>query len=99
MPGQEYTTSTGATGCPAKPYPPWLRDAPAKPYSSGYAPVTSTKTADYTVWQFGCHHALGSPSFNFQQRDWYLPDSKILIVDEYSTPGLAQILAAATWAG
>jgi hypothetical protein len=99
VPGQEYTTSTGATGCPAKPATSWLRDAPARPYSSGYAPVTSTRTADYTVWQFGCYHAVGAPSFYFQQRDWYLPDSKFLIVDEYSTPGLAQILATATWAG
>jgi len=99
VPGQEYTTSTGATGCPAKPATSWLRDAPVRPYSSGYAPVTSTRTADYTVWQFGCYHAAGAPSFYFQQRDWYLPDSRILIVDEYATPGLAQILATATWAG
>jgi hypothetical protein len=99
VPGQFYTTSTGATGCPAEPTGVWLRDAPAQPLSSGYAPVTATRTADYTVWQFGCQHAVGSISFYFQQRDWYLPDSRILIVDEYSTPGLAQILAAATWAG
>jgi hypothetical protein len=97
VPGQEYTTSTGATGCPAKPTASWWRDAPAVPSSTGYAPVTSTKTADYTVWQFGCYHGAGTPKFYFQQRDWYLPDSKILIIDEYATPGLAQILAAATW--
>jgi hypothetical protein len=97
-PGQEYTATTRAGGCPGK-YRPWLREVPAKLYSSGYAPVTSTRTADYTVWQFGCHHAAGAPSFYFQQRDWYLPDSRILIVDEYSIPGLAHILATATWAG
>lgn len=33
----------------------------------------------------------------FQQRDWYLPVSKVLIVDEYSIPTLPQVLAAATW--
>jgi hypothetical protein len=99
VPGQEYTTSTGATGCPAKPHPGWLRDAAARPASSGYAPVTSTRTADYTVWRLGCYDAAGTPSVFFQQRDWYLPDSRILIVDEYSIPGLAQILATATWAG
>jgi hypothetical protein len=99
VPGQDYTTSTRATGCPAKRYPNWLRDTPAKLFSSGYAPVTSTRIADYTVWRFGCSHAAGAPSFHFQQRDWYLPESRILIVDEYSVPGLAQILASATWAG
>jgi hypothetical protein len=44
-------------------------------------------------------HAAGVVSYFFQQRDWYLPVEKILIMDEYSTPGLGQILAAATWAG
>jgi hypothetical protein len=72
---------------------------PSKPYYSGYSAVTSTRTADYTVWQFGCETAgpASTPVFYFQQRDWYLPVSNILIVDEYSTPGLAQILATATW--
>jgi hypothetical protein len=52
------------------------------------------------VWQLGCRlgsNGIRPPSFYFQQRDWYLPVSRILIVDEYSTPGLAQILATATW--
>jgi hypothetical protein len=100
VPGQEYTISTGALGCPAKPYPNWLRDAVTQPLSTGYAPVAATRTADYTVWQIGCSDGAGAaPGSYFQQRDWYLPGSRILIVDEYSTPGLARILATATWAG
>jgi hypothetical protein len=100
-PGLVYTRSTGATGCPARPTTTgWFRDIPTTPYSSGYAPVTAAKTADYTVWQVGCMlDDRPPPALYFQQRDWYLPDSDILIIDEYSTPGLAQILAAATWAG
>jgi len=94
-----YTTSTGATGCPGRPASLWLRTTPSKPYYSGYAPVTSTKTAYYTVWELGCVPAgsTSKPSLYFQQRDWYLPESNILIVDEYATPGLAQILATAIW--
>ena len=99
-PGSVYTRSTGATGCPARPTTGWFRDIPATPYSSGYAPVTAARTADYTVWQVGClPDDRPPPAFYFQQRDWYLPDSDILIIDEYATPGLAQILATATWAG
>jgi hypothetical protein len=104
MPGTFFwTTSTGATGCPGKPLTPtsWLRTPTTiGPLSNGYAPVTAAKTADYTVWRFGCYNAPRAPPvFYFQQRDWYLPVSRILIVDEYATPGLAQILATATWAG
>lgn len=100
VPSQFWVPSSGATGCPAKSGTSWLRDAPTQPYSSGHAPVTRAKTGGLHRLQFGCDHAIHEPpSCHFQQRDWYLPESKILIVDEYSTPGLAQILAAATWAG
>jgi hypothetical protein len=99
--GLVFTMSTGGTGCPARATNAgWFRETPGTRLSSGYAPVTTAKTADYTVWQIGClpdDHP--PPAFYFQQRDWYLPESDILIVDEYSTPGLAQILATATWAG
>jgi hypothetical protein len=91
-----YTTSTGVTGCPDEPYE-WLRVGTDKPYYSGYAPVTTSKTADYTVWQFSCRSVGGKSGAAFQQRDWYLPMSKILIVDEYSIPGLSEVLATGTW--
>lgn len=96
-----WTTSAVATHCPGEIHLSWLRrPTSARPLSSGYAPVTAAKTADYTVWRFGCYKGLqGPPEFFFKQRDWYLPVSRILVVDEYDTPHLAQILAAATWAG
>jgi len=31
------------------------------------------------------------------QREWYLPQSKILVIDQWATPGLATILKNATW--
>ena len=103
-PGKSFWT-TGATGCPGKTltptFPSWFwTPTSTGPLSNGYAAVTAAKTADYTVWRFGCYDAPRAPPvFYFQQRDWYLPVSRILIVDEYATPGLAQILATATWAG
>ncbi len=104
VPSVPYNTSTGVTGCPGKQYtgdPFWARLGPGQPYASGYASVTAAKTADYTVWRMGCglesSTGTASASFYFEQRDWYLPVSRILIVDEYSTPGLARILATATW--
>jgi hypothetical protein len=101
LPADPYNTSTGVTGCPGKPYTSsdlWVRYPPTAPYISGSAYVTTGKTADYVVWRMGCgKHAAATPSFYFEQRDWYLPVSKILVVDEYSIPELPQVLASATW--
>jgi hypothetical protein len=96
-----YITSTGVVGCPGKPDTgtgAWLRNGSQTLVYEGFAPVTTTKTADYDVWQYGCRQ-LGAKTlgFYFQQRDWYLPVSRILIVDEYSIPALPQVLATATW--
>jgi hypothetical protein len=53
------------------------------------------------VWKIGCGLASsGGPmtaSFYFEQQNWYLPGSQILIVDEYPITGLATALANATW--
>jgi hypothetical protein len=94
-----WNPSTGVIGCPGKPSA--LRTTPSQPLSDGFAPVTAGRTADYTVWELGCDvdSVHGPPAFYFQQRDWYLPGSRILIVDEWSTAGLAHILATATRAG
>ncbi|GAA2416566.1 hypothetical protein GCM10010191_28730 [Actinomadura vinacea] len=56
------------------------------------------RTAEYREWRMECNDfsPRGSNVF-FVQRLWYLPQSKILIVDEWNAPGLAQILARAKW--
>jgi hypothetical protein len=67
----------------------------------GFAHVTPAKTAYYSTWTIGCGRAgangVATPSFYFQQFDWYLPVSKVLIMTEYNIPGLANILASASW--
>jgi hypothetical protein len=95
-----YDPSSGILGCPGKPAAGWKRLAPSNSYREGFAHVSSG-TAYYTVWTIGCGPASpASPApalFYFQQRDWYLPGSQILIVDEYPIPGLATVLADAGW--
>jgi len=100
-PDQPYDPSSGGLGCPGKAGSQWRRLGPSNSYSQGFAHVTSDATAYYTVWRIGCGlvgpDGSATPSFYFEQRDWYLPVSQILIVDEYSISGLAAVLAAATW--
>ncbi len=37
-------------------------------------------------------------SISYTERIWYLPQSRVLIVDLWGTPNLDKILAKATWA-
>jgi hypothetical protein len=95
-----YAPSSGVLGCPGKPGAGWQRLTPSNSYREDFAPV-STGTAYYTVWKIGCGLASSggsmTASFYFEQQDWYLPGSQILIVDEYPIAGLAAALANATW--
>ncbi|WP_207709856.1 serine/threonine-protein kinase [Actinomadura macrotermitis] len=53
--------------------------------------------AQYFEWRLVCADNQNRPAVSFVQRLWYLPDSKILIVDEWNTPGLDEILKKAAW--
>ncbi|REF00448.1 serine/threonine-protein kinase [Thermomonospora umbrina] len=56
------------------------------------------RRAEYREWRMICiSDNLERSSVTFVQRLWYLPQSQILIVDEWNTPGLARILADAVW--
>jgi hypothetical protein len=97
---QPYDPSSGALGCPGKPGAGWQRLGPSNAYHESFARVAAG-TAYYTVWKIGCGPARSdsatAASFYFDQRDWYLPGSQILIVAEYPIPGLPTALADATW--
>ncbi|MEV5572044.1 serine/threonine-protein kinase [Spirillospora sp. NPDC052269] len=62
-------------------------------------------TARYIEWSVPCwtrdYSKDGIPkartSTAYTERLWYLPDSKILIVDFWQTPGLENVLAKAAW--
>ncbi|HEX2156259.1 MAG TPA: hypothetical protein VHS79_04645 [Actinomycetes bacterium] len=92
-PDRVWHPGTGVEGCPQD------RDGlaempPARPARQGTAKVGG-KDAVYREWRVGCADArTGEPKASYTQRVWYLKASGILVVDEWSTPGLGAVLAA-----
>ncbi|TKK85060.1 hypothetical protein FDA94_26920 [Herbidospora galbida] len=97
---------------PSRPYSPatdvgpcvydkklWMSSFKTKPVVKGYRLVGAGHNAHYREWKGNC--VYGPPNYDFAgtftQREWYLPQSKILIVDQWKTPGLATILRKSTW--
>jgi hypothetical protein len=65
------------------------------------API-GERMAFYRVWEIDClplgeelPPGGGSLETFYEQRYWLLPESEILVVDEFTTPGLGEILARA----
>ena len=92
-PDKAWHPGAGVEGCPQD------RDGlaevpPASPSRKGTAKVGG-KAAVYREWRVGCVDArTGKPGDGYLQRVWYLKASGILVVDEWSTPGLPEVLAA-----
>jgi hypothetical protein len=54
--------------------------------------------ADYRKWSARCvTKTTYKPKGHFTQREWFLPASKILVIDRWDTPELSGILTRATW--
>ncbi|GAA2898900.1 hypothetical protein GCM10010517_64340 [Streptosporangium fragile] len=54
--------------------------------------------AKYAAWPAYCAPSHEKwRSIEFTQREWFLPTSKILVVDYWDIPGLATVLKNATW--
>ncbi|MGN9843429.1 hypothetical protein ACTMTI_35415 [Nonomuraea sp. H19] len=54
--------------------------------------------AAYNAWSATCvPYDSNKIKGRFTQREWYLPKSKILIVDQWNTPGLSDALKYADW--
>jgi hypothetical protein len=95
-PERVWHPGTGIEGCPAD-RDGLVEQAPKRPRARGFAKV-GTRTAIYREWAVPCLDARTlKPKAGYRQRLWYLPTSAILVVDEWSTPGLGQVLAAATF--
>jgi hypothetical protein len=92
-PDKVWHPGAGVEGCPED------RDGlaevtPTRPAKQGMAKVGG-KDAVYREWRIGCVDArTGKPEASYTQRVWYLKASGILVVDEWSTPGLGPVLAA-----
>jgi hypothetical protein len=96
-PDRVWHPGTGVEGCPAD-RDRLLEQPPTRPRTHGFASV-GTRQAVYSDWNIPCLDAVTlKPQTSYRQRVWYLPSSQILVVDEWSTPGLAAVLAAATFA-
>jgi hypothetical protein len=95
-PDKVWHPGTGVEGCPQD------RDGlaettPTRPARQGTAKVGG-KGAVYREWRIGCVDArTGKPKTSYTQRVWYLKPAGILVVDEWSTPGLGEVLASATF--
>jgi hypothetical protein len=96
-PDRVWHPGTGVEGCPAD-RDRLVEQSPTRPRRGGFAKV-GTKRAVYRDWLVPCLDAgTLQPRTSYRQRVWYLPSSRILVVDEWSTAGLARVLAAATFA-
>jgi hypothetical protein len=93
-PQRPWHPGAGVEGCPQD------RDGlaeilPARPAERGKAKVGG-EDAVYREWRVRCVDAKTSePEEGYLQRVWYLEKPGILVVDEWSTPGLEEVLAAA----
>ncbi|WP_068927762.1 hypothetical protein [Planobispora rosea] len=69
-----------------------------KPTALGLRQVGRGHRAKYVSWFGRCvKHGNGEQTATFDQREWFLPTSRILVVDVWNTRGLADILKKATW--
>jgi hypothetical protein len=95
-PERVWHPGAGVEGCPAD-RDGLAEQTPRQPRRRGFARV-GTRTAVYREWTVPCLDAgTLKPQTSYRQRVWYLPSSRILVVDEWSTPGLGQVLAAAAF--
>jgi hypothetical protein len=95
-PERVWHPGTGVEGCPAD-RDGLAEQTPRRPRTRGSARV-GPRTAVYREWTVPCLDAgTMKPKTGYRQRVWYLPSSGILVVDEWSTPGLERVLAAATF--
>ncbi|MFI7705974.1 hypothetical protein [Nonomuraea sp. NPDC049480] len=54
--------------------------------------------AAYREWNFRCvSYTNGKVKSRYVQREWYLPKTKVLVVDQWNTPGLSVALKYADW--
>jgi hypothetical protein len=66
--------------------------------SRGLRQVGPGHKAAYNAWQAKCVSYAGTKVYKrFTQREWYLPKTKLLVVDQWNTPGLADTLKHADW--
>jgi hypothetical protein len=90
-----FYTSSDVQACP---YNEKWGEAIGPKVSRGLRQVGPGHKAAYNAWKSTCvSYSGGQVKGHFTQREWYLPKSKILVVDQWNTPGLADTLKHADW--
>jgi hypothetical protein len=80
------------------PYDKNLWIGQAKLADKGLRQVGPGHKAYYRKWRTTCvSQSGGKVKGHYDQREWYLPKSKILFIDQWNTPGLATILKNGSW--
>ncbi|MEO3829851.1 serine/threonine-protein kinase [Actinomadura sp. B10D3] len=90
-----YFPSSGAAPCPGDPEA--LAKTPKAPTSRTLVPIGTGHTSDFRQWDVQCARTDGSAAISFTQREWFLPTSRILIVDRNDIPDIPSVLNEARW--
>ncbi|GAA3157583.1 hypothetical protein GCM10010466_55480 [Planomonospora alba] len=91
----QFHPFSGVIQCPFDAEEQW--NAADRRVSAGLRQVGRGHRAKYSAWGNTCVTPSGRKTRSFTQREWYLPSSKILVVDVWNTPGLAKALRNAAW--
>ncbi|WP_283135092.1 hypothetical protein [Rhizohabitans arisaemae] len=91
-PDEAFYTSTGVVSCPFDKNSSF--GGSFELAGKGLRQIGPGHKAHYRNWKTQCDSGKVK---RFYQREWYLPKSQILILDQWNTPGLPTILRNATW--
>ncbi|MCT9935281.1 hypothetical protein N5079_34270 [Planotetraspora sp. A-T 1434] len=80
------------------PYDEHLYMGQSKLAAKGLRQIGPGHKAYYRKWAGTCvTQTTFKVKGHYNQREWFLPTSKILVIDQWDTPGLTSILKNATW--
>ncbi|MFI7105483.1 hypothetical protein ACIBK9_04175 [Nonomuraea sp. NPDC050227] len=93
---QQFHPFSGVIPCPFNSNLSWYPGEKAS--YRGLRPVGSGHKATYTTWPNRCvTNDTGRTTARWNEKEWFLPRSGILVVDAWNTYGLAGVLKRATW--
>ncbi|EMD25013.1 serine/threonine-protein kinase [Amycolatopsis azurea] len=97
-PGEFYRRSAGGRACNAAERKDLRQEGDAERTASATAPVGEA-TASYEEWTIQCvprGQTGGSGETKVTQRIWFVADRQVVVMDEWRTPGVEDLLRAAT---
>ncbi|WP_414936448.1 protein kinase domain-containing protein [Amycolatopsis sp. cmx-11-51] len=98
-PGELYRRSAGGRACNAAGRKDLRQEGDATKTVSATAPI-GTATATYEEWVVDCvprGQTGGSGEAQVTQRIWFVADRQIVVMDEWRTPGVEELLRTATF--